>query len=213
MKKSFRMAVGCCGPTILYTNIIKAENAEEAARIYLGDEAGNEAELEKITRRMHEVEGPKKRAEDEPMVDALGVPLEVGVTVAVVLPPKKTIVKGTVKTIKRSTIILTLEDGSTKTFRTDADDGVTIKMIVKIDQLLIAAEPELPTDALGQEIKVGCKCAYKIPYGAFSSKEIGSAVVEKIAGDNVIILDAESNNTVRKTMKHIVMLEQEKSGT
>lgn len=107
---------------ILYTNNIQAENTEEAARIYLGDEA----ELEKIARRMHEVEGLKKRADDEPMVDAVGVPLEIGTTVAVFLPPKKTIVKETVTTIKRSTIILTLEDGSTQTFRTDADDGVTI---------------------------------------------------------------------------------------
>ena len=35
--KKYRMAVGICGPTVLYTNIIKAYSPEDAARKYLGE--------------------------------------------------------------------------------------------------------------------------------------------------------------------------------
>lgn len=59
--KKFRMAVGICGPQILYTNIIKAYTAEEAARKYY-EEIEEEASDEKITEtacKMQEIQDEK----------------------------------------------------------------------------------------------------------------------------------------------------------
>ena len=59
--KKYRMAVGLCGPQIIYTNIIKAYTAEEAAIKYY-EELGEEASQEKIAetaRQMYEIEDEK----------------------------------------------------------------------------------------------------------------------------------------------------------
>ena len=59
--KKFRMAVGLCGPQILYTNIIKAYTAEEAAIKYyeeLGEEVSEE-KLAETARQMYEIEDEK----------------------------------------------------------------------------------------------------------------------------------------------------------
>lgn len=58
--KKYRMAVGACGPTILYTNIIKAYSPEEAARKFLEDEEDiSEDRVAEIAKRMRELEEPK----------------------------------------------------------------------------------------------------------------------------------------------------------
>ena len=60
--KKYRMAVGICGPTVLYTNIIKAYSPEDAARKYLeeGVAEGSVDEITdekvvKIAKEMHEL--------------------------------------------------------------------------------------------------------------------------------------------------------------
>lgn len=59
--KKFKMAVGLCGPRVLYTNIYKAYTVEEAAKMYFEDfeEEPTPERFEEVTRRMYEVEEKK----------------------------------------------------------------------------------------------------------------------------------------------------------
>ena len=59
--KKLRMAVGICGMRILYTNIIKAYSAEEAARKYFEEieEEASEEKIAEVARRMDEIEDEK----------------------------------------------------------------------------------------------------------------------------------------------------------
>ena len=63
--KKYRFAVGVCGPTVLYTNIIRAEDERAAATLYLseiGKELTNEniTELLKYVREIIPKENPDK---------------------------------------------------------------------------------------------------------------------------------------------------------
>ena len=78
--KKYKMAVGICGPTVLYTNIIKAYSAKEAAKLYLNEnnDAGKEITEEmvsEIAKKMFQIEEAKAL---ESHFDARGERLEIG---------------------------------------------------------------------------------------------------------------------------------------
>lgn len=56
--KKFKMAIGVCGPVVMYTPVYKAYTAEEAAEKYLEDikEEPTEDRRKEVAGRMHEIE-------------------------------------------------------------------------------------------------------------------------------------------------------------
>ena len=62
--KNYKMALGTCGPEIIYTDIIKAYSPEEAARKYLlsgyTEDAVTEEKIAELAKAFHEV--PPKTA-------------------------------------------------------------------------------------------------------------------------------------------------------
>ena len=86
--KKYRMAVGLCGPQIIYTNIIKAYTAEEAAIKYyeeLGEEASEEKKAE-TAKQMYEIEDEKPL---KAYYDCLKEVFGVGDTVFIILKVDK----------------------------------------------------------------------------------------------------------------------------
>lgn len=109
--KKYRMAVGVCGPTVLYTNIIRAYSSEEAARFYLDEnnDSGKEITDEmvsEIANKMHEIEETKAL---DVYYDACGKHLEIGCMVLFI--GKMVIVKGTIIKLTNRSVKITSNDG------------------------------------------------------------------------------------------------------
>lgn len=61
--KKWKICVGICGPTLLWTNVIKANSEEEAVRKYLTERDGEvkQSELDDLIKHCYE-HIPQKRA-------------------------------------------------------------------------------------------------------------------------------------------------------
>ena len=208
MKKRYRMAVGACGPNIMYTNIIKADSPEEAAKIYLEAlETDGEEKIEEVASRMMEIEGPRVRGEDESIVDSGDRVLEIGDKVAVIANRSKNeIVTATVKELKRSSVIVTGLNGTDMTYHTDQEDGVTIKKAVKLAAIKVTDKTDVAKDALGQEIVIDQACAYRLPIYVNSCKGFGYGIVRRMTPSNVYIEIPGESELQRKMNNNIVMI-------
>ena len=118
--KKYKMALGACGPHIMYTNIIRADSPEEAAKMYLREVAGSplevlgvetkEEDIKRVASRMFEVEDRAVRKEDEHFVDAFGTEIDFGQSVAFICRQDKNAIRqGKVQNITKSTITVKSE--------------------------------------------------------------------------------------------------------
>ena len=188
------MAVGICGPTVLYTNIIRAYSAEEAARLFLdqNNDSGNEITDEivsEIANKMYEIEETKAL---DAHYDACGERLEIGCTVLCVV--KMAIVKGTIVKLTNRGVKITSDNGDF-TITIGKDDYKEIegkkepyfaKMIKVTDDMTLDAD-----------VEAGAFVAYmEISFGTCTGFEFGT--VTRITPSYVYI-DAEKGETVRKS--------------
>ena len=162
--KKYRMAVGICGPTVLYTNIIKAYSPEDAARKYLeeGVAEGSVDEITddkvaKIAKEMYEL------AETEALTshyDAYGEVIGIDDTVISVV--NNTIVKGTVVKLTNRSVKIA-ESGKEYTVTINRNDFKEISgerrpffaKVVKVDRDTAGSTPEPGSNVAYLEIDFG----------------------------------------------------------
>ena len=158
--KKYKMFVGSCGPHFMYTNIIKADSPEEAARIHLGDKATDE-EIKHASSLMREIQGRPVRGKDEAFIDEQGVDISIGATVAFICRQEKNSIKeGKVSGLNKSSI--TVVSGN-KEYRliSDRNDGLTIHKVLVIKKKKKNAGSTLAIDAIGQPIKARSRVAFR----------------------------------------------------
>lgn len=203
--KKFKMAVGTCGPRILYTNIIRANSPEEAARMYLGYE-GTEEDIAKVAPRMFEVEERAARKEDDHFVDALGAEIEIGQDVVFICrQDKNALRKGKVHSSTKSTIMVKSDN---KLYRlvSDPEDGLSIKKAIVIDWKKDRAKKDSCTDGIGQPIKEGKTVAYRQELYVGNCKGFLYGTVIKITATYVFIRDIETEKDIRRRHDLVVVI-------
>ena len=208
--KKYKMAVGACGPQIMYTNIIKAESPEEAARIYLGADA-NEEKIAMVSSRMFEVEERTVRSDNDCFVDALGADIEIGKEVAFISrTDTNSIIKGTVTAITKSTITVTTDN---KQYRlvSDPEDGRSINKAIVINQIEIASSNNTNTDALGRPLEEGSLVAYRQDVYAGNCKGFAFGTITKVTGSFAFICDAVTKEENRRRHNLIVRINPDKN--
>ena len=203
--KKYKMAVGACGPRIMYTNIIRANSPEEAARIYLGYN-GTEEEVVKVASRMFEIEDRAVRKEDEHFVDALGAEIEVGQDIAFICrQDKNALRKGKVHNITKSTIAVESDE---KLYRlvSDPEDGLSIKKVIVIDWKKGKAKKDSNVDAIGQPLKEGKTVAYRREVYVDNCKGFLYGTIIKVTGTYAFIRDIETEKEVRRRHDLIIVV-------
>ena len=112
-KRKFKICVGACGPTLLYTNIIKAEDERDAVIQYLSSDGNTptEEEVQRYISYTHEVVPTPKRKDDEPIVDTLGKPFAIGDKAAFIRNTAPSFVVGEVTKINNSSVVIKTSDG------------------------------------------------------------------------------------------------------
>lgn len=203
--KKFKMVLGTCGPHIMYTNIIKADSPEEAARKYLGYDA-TEEEVAKTASHMYEVEPRAVRNEDESFVDAIGVEIGMGKSIAFICRQDANSIKeGKVSRITKSTITVVSGD---KQYRllADPEEGRSIKKAIVIDWKKKKASKDSHVDAIGQLLKAGSSVAYRQETYADNCKGFLYGTITKVTGTYAFIRDMEKGNEVRRKHGLIVVM-------
>lgn len=199
--KKFRMAVGICGPTVLYTNIIRAYSAAEAARFYLSEnnDSGKEITDEmvsEIANKMSEI--IERKALDE-HYDTCGEKLEIDNTVLCIV--KMAIVKGTVVKLTNRGVRITSDNGDF-TVTVGKDDYKEIdgmkkayfaKMIKVTDNMTLDADVEVGSFVTYMEISFG------------SCTGFGFGTVTRIT-PSYIYIDTGNGDTVRKSADKVQRL-------
>ena len=197
--KKYKMAVGICGPTILYTNIIKAYSAEEAARSYLEENNDGEINDEMVSetaKRMFEIED-EKTLDDH--YDVHGKRLEVGDTILAII--NSAFVKGAItKLTKRSVKIGSNNDEYTLTISSHdykEIDGEKKPYFTKIVKITDEQTPD-------NNVEVDSFVAYMdINFGQCTG--FGFGTVTKIT-PSYIYINTEDNNVIRKSAAKVYRL-------
>lgn len=200
--KKYRMAVGICGPTVLYTNIINAYSPEDAARKYL-EEGIAEGSIDEITddkvakiaKEMYEL------AEAEALTshyDACGEVIEIDDTVIAVV--NNAIVKGAVVKLTNRCIKIA-ESGREYTITINRDDYKEIAgerrpffaKVIKVDRNTAGSTPE-----------PGSYVAYlEIDFGTCTG--FGFGTVSRITPSYVYI-NTEKSEEIRKSFGKVYRL-------
>ena len=209
--KKYKIAVGLCGPTIIYTNIIKAASPEEAARKYyesLGEPFSEEQITDMASRaRLIEKVDRKKKG----FYDVTGAKIKEGDAVAFIHRYEEYLLKidtGKVKRFTKAKAFVENADGEEFGFVSDEDSKVL--RIVKIPESIEIYKGEddetTAIDALGQKIEIGDEVVY---LGAF---RVGGGntrfnYVGKVTDIDSRYIRAEGMNG-RKMFKSIVVIKK-----
>ncbi len=192
--KKYKMAVGICGPTVLYTNIIKAYSAEEAAKLYLDEnnDAGKEITDEmvsEIAKKMFEIEEAKAL---DAHYDACGERLVVGNRILCAV--KMQIVEGTIVKLTNRGVKVSLDnsDFSISIGQNDYKeiDGENLPFFAKIVKL----NDNMASNA---DVEIGSFVAYMdIRFGTCMG--FGFGTVTRITPSYVYI-DTGNDEIIRKS--------------
>ncbi len=193
--KKYKMAVGICGPTVLYTNIIKAYNPEEAARKYLeeSNEEVTEAKIDEISRRMFELRDEKPL---EVHYDCQGTALMPGDQVLAIANTQ--IIRGKItKLTKRQTKLES--NGKEYGFTINRKDH---REINGEDSPFFAKILKISKDmSLDGEVTVGSHVAYiKVSFSYVDGFKLGT--VTRITS-NYIYIDIGEGEIIRKTAEKV----------
>ena len=200
--KKYRMAVGICGPTVLYTNIIKAYSPEDAARKYLEESVAEgsvdeitDDKIAKIAKEMYEL------AEAEALTahyDACGEVIEINDTVIAAI--SNSIVKGTVVKLTNRSIMIA-ESGKEYTVTINRND---YKEIAGERKPFFAKVVKVDRNTAGKTLEPGAHVAYsEIDFGTCTG--FGFGTVSRITPSYVYI-NTEKSEEIRKSIGKIYRL-------
>ena len=201
--KKYRMAVGLCGPQILYTNIIKAYTAEEAAIKYyeeLGEEVSEE-KLAETARQMYEIEDEKPL---EAYYDCRKEPFGIGDNIFAILKEDKShpaICRATVTALTNRGIKVFSNEKEYPIFVGKNDDfdldGKTVPFFAKIIKITEDMSPE-------GVLEIGNQVAFMEKEYMGNCHGFLFGTVERITDSFVFIINGET--VVRKAPSKIQKL-------
>ena len=206
--KKYKICVGVCGPTLLYTNIIKAEDERDAVTKYLSETGMQitEEEIQKYISHTHEVLPTPKRKDDQPIVDSFGNPLSFGKTVAFIRNDKPPVlILGEITKVTNSSILITASDG--KETRIPCSKGT-----FKVDRAAIIKkrknrkEDGGKVDATGYPVYEGDKIIFEENY--YGQKSLREGTVKEIRNTTIIanyFTGSKIEQTVKSLSKIVVL--------
>ena len=131
--KKYRFAVGICGPTVLYTNIIRAEDERSAAMIYLS-EIGKDLTDENISEQLRHIKEIVPKETPDRLLDYLEKEIVLGDEVMFIknkYGEAPRLMPGKVDKISGKSIVITTESGeSNRVILSEKDDECLSRVIV-----------------------------------------------------------------------------------
>ena len=201
--KKYRIFVGMCGPTPLYSDTIRAEDERAAVITYL-TEIGKEVTIENINEQLRHVREivPNIKKTPEKLLDCLGKELTLGADVMFMrrkYGEGTKLMSGKVDKVSGKSIVVRTQSGESNRIMlsTDSDDS--------IDRVIVMApRPERVNgevlDASGYPILEGDTVAYMIPAEFGTSDGFGTGTVTKFTAKSV-----EVNGTKRPFDRVVVI--------
>ena len=220
--RKYKIAVGICGPTILYSDVIKAQNRVEAVERFIADSDGQytESDKETLLQHIHEIVSRKSTSENANRTSMKDYDLKKvisGDPVAFICVRRNkegyrrySIQKGTIQGFTASSVVIDCPDLE-QTFRIVETSGSytgnrikedRLKKVALMKEYLPAANESEPTDALGQELKLGDVVAYMDDIYQDSCAGFIKGTVTKITAKLV-----EMDGFKRKTRGKVVRIE------
>ena len=201
--KRYRMATGICGPTVLYTNIIKAYSPEEAARKYLEERRAEGAvdevtddKVAEIAKEMYELEEARPL---ETYYDVCSEEMSEGDGV-LAITKHNTIVRGTIAKFTRRGVKIDTGDETISITIDRKDQKMISGEYVPFFSKLIKITENMAADG---PIAVGSSIAYiKISYGACEG--FGFGTVTRIAPSYIYI--NTGNEEIRKSAEKVHLI-------
>ena len=186
--RKFRFFVGACGPTMMYSNIIRAEDEVSAIKIYLA-ELGEEPTEENIEKRLRFIREVVPKDTPEKLLDCMGREISVGDEVMVIKGASGTspeLVPGTVEKIPGKSITVKTRTGETvRVMLAKGEVDSLSKAIVLDPRPARAVEGVL--DASGYPIEENDRVAYV--FSPYSISELKVGTVKKISAKTVVVDD------------------------
>ncbi len=220
--KKYKIAVGICGPTILYSSVIKAQNREEAVERFIADSEGqySTADKETLLQHIHEIDNCKSTSDNSDRTSMKDYDLNKvisGDQVAFICVRRNeegyrrySIQKGTIQNFTASSAVIDCPDLG-QSFRIVETSGsytgnkiqeYRLKKVALMKEYLPAINGFEPTDALGQELKLGDVVAYMDDIYQDSCAGFIKGTVTKITAKLV-----EMDGSKRKTHDKVVVIE------
>lgn len=208
--KKYRIFLGMCGPTVLQTNIIKAQDKREAVIQYLTDNDMEQTEdnIQKYLEHTGEVLPTPKRKDNQPLVDSFGNALSFGKTVVFIRNDKPSaLVLGGVTKVTNSSVLITALDG--KESRVSCAKGT-----FKVDRVAVVkkrrqrvAEDDERKDATGYPVRVGDKIIFE--ESNYGQKTLRAGTVKKIRNATVIAeyFTGDRIEQITKSLSKLVVLQ------
>ena len=199
--KKYRFAVGNCGPTILYTKTIYAENAESAAKTYLSGQGKDlsDENIKALLKNVHEI---VPREKPEKIMDYLEREIVLGDEVVFIRnraeePPK--LMLGRVEKISdRSIVVKTSAGESNRIFSSEDDFGVLSRVII------MTHKPERMEegvcDAVGYPVKENDIVAFMKPISNSRCDGFQTGVVSRITESFISV------NETRRAPNRVVVI-------
>ena len=160
-RKKYRFVVGNCGPTILYTNIIRADDEIAATKMFL-TESGKELTEDNITEQLRYIREIVPKENPDRLLDYLEK--EIALDDEVMFIRNKSgeapqLMHGKVEKISGKSIVITTETGERNRVILSEDDAECISRVI-----VMVPRPERTNDgvidASGYPLKEGDPIAY-----------------------------------------------------
>lgn len=197
--KKYRFFVGACGPTMMYSNIIRAEDEISATKIYLSG-SGSEPTDEEIQEQLRYIREVIPKDTPEKLLDCKDQEISVGDDVIVIkggagLSPK--LVHGTVKKLSAKSIQVEDQAGTSFRIMLGADEESSMSKV-----FIMSPRPsrsvEGVMDATGYPIREGDPVVYLYTY--FHEYSFKTGNVSKITEKSLVVDDT------RKSFDRVVVI-------
>ena len=186
--KKYRFFVGACGPTMMYSNIIRAEDEISATKIFLA-EMNEEPTEENIQKRLRNIREVVPKAKPEKLLDCTGREISVGDNVMAIKGASGTapeLVPGTVEKIPGKSIVVKISNGDTVRIALSKYETDSLAKVIVLDP-----RPERGSegvlDASGYPIEENDKVAYV--YSPYSTSELKIGTIKKLSSKTVLVDD------------------------
>ena len=199
--KKYRFFAGACGPTMLYSNIIRAGDERTATIIYL-KEMGKDATEENIADELHNIREIIPKVNPDHLLDFLEKEIKVGDDVMFIKNKSGSAPKlcpGKVAKVTGKRIVVEDTTGDSSRIMLPEDESECLPRVI-----VMSPRPERPADGMidasGYPVLDDDPIAYmKIPPYS-NSVEFEMGRIEAIKGNKVLV------NGTRKTVDRIVVL-------
>ncbi len=194
--KKYRFFVGACGPTVMYSNIIRAEDEISAVKIYLS-KAGKALTDENIAMQLRNIREVVPKENPEMLLDYSGKEISSGDEV--MFTSGNMLLSGKVEKITAKSIVVKTQDGECVRIVLPKDEDDTLTRV-----LVMAPRParmiDGPVDASGYPLYVGDPVAYMGDMYAGTCKGLKNGNITKITAKTVVV------GTTRKSLDKVVVI-------